>query len=119
MTEYCSGGEMIQYVNKSYSDTGLRINDVSRIAFQLIDAVDHCAKHNVIHRDIKPENIMFLNGKKGPVLRLIDFGSVTIDYLPSSTNVEDSSNGYSHTSNGYIDKPIASRKNCITKEYNK
>ena len=32
---------------------GLRTEDVSRISFELLDAVNHCAKHGIIHRDIK------------------------------------------------------------------
>ena len=56
VTEYCSGGEMMEYVANQEED--LRTDDVSRIAFQMLDAVNHCAKHNIIHRDIKPENIM-------------------------------------------------------------
>lgn len=45
----CSGGEMLEYTSKTFSD-GLSTDDVSRIAYQLLGAVDHCAKHNVIHR---------------------------------------------------------------------
>ena len=57
VTEYCAGGEMMEYVTNAYPD-GIRTEDISRIAYQLLSAVDHCAKHGVIHRDIKPENIM-------------------------------------------------------------
>jgi serine/threonine protein kinase len=52
VTEYLGGGMMMEYVSKLQED--LRTDDVSRIAFQLLSAVDHCAKHHVIHRDIKP-----------------------------------------------------------------
>jgi serine/threonine protein kinase len=55
VTELCAGGEMMQYVAKQDE---LRTEDVSRIAFQLLDAVNHCALHGVLHRDIKPENVM-------------------------------------------------------------
>lgn len=54
VTEFCGGGEMMEYV--SGLETDLRTEDVSRVAFQLLSAVDHCAKHNILHRDIKPEN---------------------------------------------------------------
>ena len=54
LTEYCGGGAMMEYVAAQSQD--LRTEDVSRIAFQLLSAVNHCAKHGVIHRDIKPEN---------------------------------------------------------------
>lgn len=76
VTECCSGGEMMEYVAKQTQD--LRTEDVSRISFQLIDSVNHCAKHHIIHRDIKPENAMFETADPGAGLRLIDFGSGTL-----------------------------------------
>ena len=76
VTEYCSGGEMMEYVSKQEE---LRTEDASRIAFQLLSAVHHCATKNVLHRDIKPENTMFKDPTRGAELRLIDFGSGTID----------------------------------------
>eukprot|EP00538_Stauroneis_constricta_P011413 CAMPEP_0119557602 /NCGR_PEP_ID=MMETSP1352-20130426/9227_1 /TAXON_ID=265584 /ORGANISM="Stauroneis constricta, Strain CCMP1120" /LENGTH=659 /DNA_ID=CAMNT_0007604735 /DNA_START=100 /DNA_END=2079 /DNA_ORIENTATION=+ len=75
VTEYCAGGEMMEYISKQEED--LRTEDVSRICFQLIDALAHCAKHNVLHRDIKPENLMFMDSSPGSELRVIDFGSGT------------------------------------------
>lgn len=77
ITEYCGGGEMMEYVGSLKED--LTTEDVSRIAFQLLSAVDHCAKNRVLHRDIKPENIMFQDPSQGSPLRLIDFGSGTLD----------------------------------------
>jgi len=75
ITELCSGGDMIQYVSRREED--LRTDEVSRISYQLLTAVDHCAKNNVINRDIKPENIMFTTSGQDSELRLIDFGSGT------------------------------------------
>jgi calcium-dependent protein kinase len=75
VTDCYSGGEMMEYVAKQKED--LRTEDVSRIAFQLLSSVDHCAKNNIIHRDIKPENAMFVTEAPGAELRLIDFGSGT------------------------------------------
>ena len=53
VTDLCAGGDMFHYVSDVYGDTGLRTEDVSRISFQLFDAVCHCAKYGIIHRDIK------------------------------------------------------------------
>ena len=75
ITELCAGGDMFQYVSRREED--LRTDEVSRIAYQLLSAVDHCAKNNVINRDIKPENIMFSSPSHDSPLRLIDFGSGT------------------------------------------
>ncbi len=89
ITEYCEGGEMMTWVsmafannddkNNNNNDRGLRTEDVSRIAYQLWSAVHHCAQHGVIHRDIKPENVMFCTKDRDSPLRLIDFGSGTMD----------------------------------------
>mmetsp|Transcript_17911 Transcript_17911/g.44272 ORF Transcript_17911/g.44272 Transcript_17911/m.44272 type:complete len:582 (+) Transcript_17911:88-1833(+) len=75
VTEYCAGGEMMEYVSKQEED--LRTDDVSRIAFQMLDGINHCAKHDIIHRDMKPENVMFVSPTPGSDLRIIDFGSGT------------------------------------------
>lgn len=75
VTELCTGGDMFQYLSKREAD--LRTDEVSRISYQLLSAVDHCAKNNVINRDIKPENIMFTSTAHDSELRLIDFGSGT------------------------------------------
>lgn len=80
VTEFCGGGEMMEYVGNREED--LRTEDVSRIAFQLLSAVDHCSKCRVIHRDIKPENIMFQDPTPQAEIRLIDFGSGTMDAPP-------------------------------------
>ena len=56
VTEICSGGEMLEYAGNNFKE-GLRTEDVSRMAFQLLSAVDHCDRYNILHRDIKPENI--------------------------------------------------------------
>mmetsp|Transcript_12056 Transcript_12056/g.30548 ORF Transcript_12056/g.30548 Transcript_12056/m.30548 type:complete len:594 (-) Transcript_12056:77-1858(-) len=75
ITELCAGGDMFQYVSRR--ETDLRTDEVSRISYQLLSAVDHCAKNNVINRDIKPENVMFSSPSPDSPLRLIDFGSGT------------------------------------------
>lgn len=75
VSECCFGGEMMEYVSTLTED--LRTEDISRISYQLLNAVDHCQKHNVIHRDLKPENIMFLTDQPNSELRLIDFGLST------------------------------------------
>ncbi|KAL7548484.1 hypothetical protein ACHAWF_011766 [Thalassiosira exigua] len=78
VSEICSGGEMLEYTSKNKAE-GLRTEDVSRIAYQLLSAVDHCDRHNILHRDIKPENIMFKGSGGEAELRLIDFGCATMD----------------------------------------
>lgn len=72
ITEICEGGEMMEFV--AAQETDLRTEDVSRISFQLLSAIDFCAKQNIIHRDLKPQNIMFESNDSKSSLRVIDFG---------------------------------------------
>lgn len=79
VTELCTGGEMLQYVAQGTMQAGLRTEDMSRIAFQLVSAVAHCASKGILHRDIKPENTMFVSPAPGADLRLIDYGCATLN----------------------------------------
>ncbi|KAK1733183.1 serine/threonine-protein kinase [Skeletonema marinoi] len=105
VTEICSGGEMLEYAGNNFKE-GLRTEDVSRMAFQLLSAVDHCDRYNILHRDIKPENIsefdevvhgimssicsfiilLFKSNSKDAELRLIDFGCATMDTTKNMTH---------------------------------
>lgn len=110
VTEYCAGGEMMEWVSKSASD--LDVASVSRISYQLLDALCHCNKHGVIHRDIKPENIMFVHRGPDSPLRLIDFGSSTmdsvdmdkydIDKIAVDNPAEDTANGSKADNDGLL-----------------
>jgi len=78
VTEICAGGELLEYTSRNMAE-GLRTEEVSRIAYQLLSAINHCESRGVLHRDIKPENIMFKANTKSAELRLIDFGCATLD----------------------------------------
>jgi serine/threonine protein kinase len=96
VTEYYAGGELINYV--SGLDEDIRSEDISRIAFQLFSAIDHCHAHGVIHRDIKPESVMLETTEPGASLRLIDFGSGTVDKTENRVeNALDNDNLIYHT----------------------
>lgn len=83
VTEYCAGGELTEYVASlaagEVASGAFSTADVSRIAHQLLSAVAHCHRHRILHRDIKPENILFTDPTPGADIRLIDFGSGTMD----------------------------------------
>jgi len=53
--------------------TGRRLSasDTSRLATDLLDALDHAHAHGIIHRDVKPENVI-VSPEEGAVL--LDFG---------------------------------------------
>ena len=93
VTEYCRGGNLLEYREARLLDENTNtllllppVQVVTRIAGQLLSAVHHCAQHGIIHRDIKAENIMFVHAGPDAALRLIDFGSGTLQGLDHDTN---------------------------------
>ena len=55
--EYCSGGDLFDYIQKvkNFSE-----KIAATIFNQLLSAINHLHKKNIVHRDIKPENIVFI-----------------------------------------------------------
>jgi serine/threonine-protein kinase len=41
---------------------------------QVLTALDHAHKNNVVHRDLKPDNIMLVKRAAGVFVKLVDFG---------------------------------------------
>jgi serine/threonine protein kinase len=111
ITECCMGGTMTQYVAAS-SGTSFTTHDVSRIAYQLLLAVHHCAKYRILHRDIKPDNIMFTHPRPGADIRLIDFGSGCMD----STTTDETATSPSSNSNNMNGSHPSSKKK-MEREY--
>lgn len=79
ITEMCDGGDLMQWVTSAEEE--LHTHDVSRIAFQLLAAINHCAEQGVIHRNIEPRNILFKTKGIQSDLRLIDFGTSSMKDL--------------------------------------
>ena len=59
VTEYCPGGDLFQ----ATQDIKLSESQVAWIMYQILLAVNHIHKLNIMHRDLKPENILVT--KKG------------------------------------------------------
>ena len=75
--EYCSGGDLFDYIQKvkNFSE-----KIAATIFNQLLSAINHLHKKNIVHRDIKPENIVFIplkekKNKNDIFIKLIDFGT--------------------------------------------
>ncbi|MGI5825551.1 MAG: Stk1 family PASTA domain-containing Ser/Thr kinase [Bacillota bacterium] len=66
--EYVEGCTLKQYLEQKGV---LPVNETLYIMHQLMDALDHAHKHNVIHRDIKPHNIL-LDAQMN--VKVTDFG---------------------------------------------
>ncbi|CAJ0603783.1 unnamed protein product [Cylicocyclus nassatus] len=66
--EYAGGGELYAYVHErgKLSDA-----EAKPLFAQVVAAVSHMHKKNIVHRDIKAENIMF---SAPGVVKLVDFG---------------------------------------------
>ena len=86
LLEYCPGGHLLQRLN-ARNGTPLATSDICRIFGQLLQAVLplHESSPPVIHRDLKLENVLHSSG--GDV-KLCDFGSCCIGYVPTRTPEE-------------------------------
>ena len=73
--EYCSGGDLFDYIQKEKCFTEKKASIIFR---QLLSAVNHLHKKNIVHRDLKPENIVFVKTKNNDIfIKIIDFGAST------------------------------------------
>lgn len=69
---------VFEYLDQSVMDVleanseGVGLEIVQTLIYQLLKALEHCHRLNVIHRDIKPENLLVDSAKT--TLRLCDFG---------------------------------------------
>mmetsp|Transcript_10737 Transcript_10737/g.14409 ORF Transcript_10737/g.14409 Transcript_10737/m.14409 type:complete len:370 (-) Transcript_10737:505-1614(-) len=143
ITELCSGGSLMDYrsavmelVGKSGKDAQVPFKVVSRVAYQLLDAVDHCAKNGVIHRDIKPSNIMLqrkinINSSTSNNnttekeeksidfgdLRLIDFGSGALDNIEEREKDDAASSPESQKHTTYAGSPFYNSPEMFRRSY--
>ena len=56
-------------INKVTAKLDLKEKDIIFILIQIVEALEHIQKFNIIHRDIKPENILVSNS----IFKLADF----------------------------------------------
>ena len=74
ITEYCPGGDLLTAVNNKKE---LSEYQVSCIMYQILSAVNHLHKMNIMHRDLKLENILITKIEEDGLYRikLCDFGT--------------------------------------------
>jgi hypothetical protein len=73
--EYMGGGSLQQLMNAA-PDGRIRQLEVARMAFHVLQALQHIHQQGAIHRDLKPANIMITeDDERGAhIFKLIDFG---------------------------------------------
>jgi serine/threonine protein kinase len=70
--EFLDGETLSQRIDKKGR---LSQEETTRIGVMLLDALEAAHQHGVVHRDLKPDNIFLVPaGRKGEVLKVIDFG---------------------------------------------
>lgn len=81
--EYCQGKELFEVLQTNY-----QYETIVYILYQLLTAIKHLQKYNIVHADIKLENII-INDKHE--IKLIDFGLSKVihtgKYLPIKHNI--------------------------------
>jgi len=70
LMEYAEGKTLREYMDSS--DYQPVQEDIFKLIWQLMTALKHIHKHNLIHRDIKPENIFI--DPRTKKLKVGDFG---------------------------------------------
>ena len=95
VTEYCGGGELFDAIKKKGSRRSSfrrgRYSEpvASRIANQVLRALEDLHNHNIIHRDVKPENILLVNDDESDIqAKLCDFGMARVHRKTSSDGSE-------------------------------
>mmetsp|Transcript_21379 Transcript_21379/g.39148 ORF Transcript_21379/g.39148 Transcript_21379/m.39148 type:complete len:427 (-) Transcript_21379:96-1376(-) len=80
----CNGGELYEFL---VTEAEVPEVECKRIVRQILTAVGHLHKNNLIHRDIKPENIMFDTDDSTPSpnrkVKLIDFDTC-LEWSPTT-----------------------------------
>lgn len=80
----CDGGELFDLLTTAEE---IPEKECKRIMREILTAVGHLHKNDMIHRDIKPENILFDSDKKDvaspKTVKLIDFDTV-VEWTPQS-----------------------------------
>ena len=68
--------------------------ETAEIGWQMLRALSHASRHNVIHRDVKPANIIIQ--KEDGVAKLTDFGLATLLDRPAARDVSRHAVGTPH-----------------------
>ncbi|MFH2007538.1 MAG: serine/threonine-protein kinase [bacterium] len=69
--ECLQGRELTEHIQ---DHAPLTIGEVSSLAEQLAGALDAAHATGIVHRDLKPDNIFIVDGHKGRVVKILDFG---------------------------------------------
>ena len=73
--ELIHGVDLYAYLAKH----GNTVKLITKIACQLLDALEHAHQLGIVHRDLKPENVMVVDGAQGELLvKVLDFGIAKI-----------------------------------------
>ncbi|XP_065682916.1 testis-specific serine/threonine-protein kinase 5 isoform X2 [Hydra vulgaris] len=89
--EYASKGDLLEYINSRSTELqnnkpGIGEKKAKIFFKQLLIAVKHCHKRNMVHRDLKCENILIAEASDGKeIIKITDFGFAT--RFPSNKNV--------------------------------
>ena len=75
VTEYQSGGDLVDHINKHWNRAYLSEEAVKPLARGIASGLNYLHKRNIIHRDIKPENVVLTHDRAtDTVPQIVDFG---------------------------------------------
>lgn len=75
--DYIDGTDLGEYVKNDFPE-GMPIHLFLGLFGQMCDAMEAVHGEGIVHRDLKPSNIMVQQTKRGPTVKILDFGLVHI-----------------------------------------
>lgn len=71
VTEYCSGGDLLQYLKRKKT---LKELEVQKVAHQVAKGLEALYKLDIMHRDIKLQNLLISSKGGKTTIKIADFG---------------------------------------------
>jgi len=70
--------DLASVIKEAKRGSGMSVGEIKRWIIQILLGVDACHRNSIVHRDLKPSNLLISDNG---VLKLADFGQVSVDFF--------------------------------------